>query len=149
MVLRFPVLAGAELLVVVRLLCNDTGCSGFSVFLFTGILIILLVRVGEFVEDLCVLLVTVGFSFLALLDAVFCVDVLRVILSADVLVVFPVLIPSRDADLRPSLAILPDAVLFAAVSPAVANLERRTPVENPASLSARLPVLNPTSYPLS
>ena len=42
-VLRFPVLAGAELFVVVRLLCNDTGCSGFSVFLFTGILIILLV----------------------------------------------------------------------------------------------------------
>ena len=42
-VLRSPVLSGAELLVVVRLLCNDTGCSGFSVFLFTGILIILLV----------------------------------------------------------------------------------------------------------
>ena len=41
--LRFPVLAGAVLFVVVRLLCNDTGCSGFSVFLFTGILIILLV----------------------------------------------------------------------------------------------------------
>lgn len=42
-VLRFWDSAGVELLVVVRLLCNDTGCSGFSVFLFTGILIILLV----------------------------------------------------------------------------------------------------------
>ena len=147
--LRFPVLAGVELLVVVRLLCNDTGCSGFSVFLFTGILVILLVRVGEFVEDLCVLLGTVEVPLLVLLDAAFCVDVLRVILSPDVLVVFPVLTPSRDADLRPSLVILPDAVLFAAVSPVVANLERRTPVENPASLSARLPDLNPTSYPLS
>ena len=91
---------------------------------------------------------TVGFSFLVLLDAAFCVDILRVILSADVLVVFPVLIPSRDADLRPSLAILPDTIPFIAVSPVVANLERRTPVENPVSLSARLSDLNPTSYPL-
>lgn len=92
---------------------------------------------------------TVGVSFLAFLDAVFCVDVLRIILSADVLLVFPVLIPSRDAGLRLSLAILPDTIPFIAVSPAVANLELRTPVENPASLSARLSDLNPNSYPLS
>ena len=97
--------------------------------------------------DLFVLPVTVEVSLLALLVEVFCGDVLCGTLLEDVLVVFPVLIPERDADLRLSLVIPVNVVLFAAVSPVVTNLELRTPVENPASLSARLSYLNPNSYP--
>ena len=94
----------------------------------------------------CTFPVTVEVSLLVLLVEVFCVDVLCVTLSEEVLVVFPVLILPRDTDLRPSLVIPTDAVLFDAVSPVVTPLERRTPVENPASLSARLSDLNPNSY---
>jgi hypothetical protein len=89
---------------------------------------------------------TVGVSLLVLLVAAFCVVVVLVILSPDVLEVPPVLIPPREEILRLSL-VIPNDALFSAVSPAVISLERRIPVENPASLSERRSYLNPILSP--